>query len=117
MEPSQSNAIIGKNIKSIRLEMGLTQEALANYLQTTREQVAYYELGQRPVSSTHLAKLADLFCINEYDFYEEDPVKRSIHVAFAFRAGLLNNEDLQQVAAFKKVVRNYVNMKSVTENE
>lgn len=117
--PSTSNTIqiIGRNIQMLRTKIGLTQEALAQYLGTSREQVAYYESGSRMVSSSHLSKLADLFCMNEYDFFEEDITNRKINIAFAFRADILQPEDLASIAKFKKIVRNYLNMKKASGNE
>ena len=111
------NIIIGQNIKILRDKIGLTQEALAAYLGTSREQVGFYEIGQRSVPSAQLSKLANLFCMNEYDFYEEDVQNRSINIAFAFRADELQPQDLQSIAQFKKIVHNYIGMKKVIGNE
>ena len=96
--------------------MGLTQETLAQYLGTSREQVGYYEIGSRSVTTEHLAKLADLFCMNEYEFYEADQEKFQINLAFAFRAESISTENLKTIAQFKRIVRNYLNMKSAVAN-
>jgi Predicted transcriptional regulators len=117
MTVSKSNTIIGKNIKTLREKMGLTQDALAGYLGTSREQISYYENGQRNIPSVQLTELANLFCMDEYDFYEEDLTNRSINIAFAFRADELEPQDLKSIAQFKKIVRNYINMKNVMDNE
>lgn len=112
-----ANIIIGQNIKLLREQLGLTQEALGLYLNTSREQIAYYEAGNRNITTTQLSKLADLFCMNEYDFYEEDVAKRRINIAFAFRANSIHPQDLQSIAKFKKIVRNYLNMKKSLADE
>ena len=115
---SANNTItVGGNIKSLRTKLGITQEALAQYLNTSREHVAYYEAGSRQVPTTHLTRMANLFCMNEFDFYEENPEKSKMNIAFAFRADTLQPEDLNSIALFKKVVRNYINMKSALSNE
>jgi len=111
------NQIIGQNLRALREKIGLTQEALAQYLGISREQVSYFEIGQRSIPSPLMRKLADLFCMEEYDFYEEDLHARNISIAFAFRADAVLPEDLQQIAHFKKIVRNYLNMKKVLANE
>lgn len=116
MTSPNANLVIGTNIKLLREQMGLTQETLAGFLNTSREQVAYYENGSRSISTTHLSMLADLFCLNEYDFYEEDPATRKVNLAFAFRADSLHPDDLQNIAQFKKIVRNYLNMKKAVIN-
>lgn len=111
------NSVVGQNIRFLREEQGLTQETLAQYLNISREQVSYYENGSRTVPTAQLTKLADLFCLNEFDFYESDPGKRKTNIAFAFRADALEQQDLAGIAQFKKIVRNYLNMKENLSNE
>lgn len=111
-----SNTTIGENIRILREKMGVTQQVLANYLGTSREQIGYYEIGQRTVPSAQLTKLANLFCMHEYDFYEDDLQSRSINMALAFRADELQQEDLQSIAQFKKIVHNYLSMKKAMSN-
>jgi transcriptional regulator with XRE-family HTH domain len=113
---SNDNFVVGANIKRLREQMGLTQESLAQYLGTSREQVAYCEVGSRAVSAAHLAKLADLFCMDEYEFYEEDLEKIQINLAFAFRAENLTPDNLNTIAQFKRIVKNYLNMKKAIGN-
>lgn len=117
MSTSTASHIIGQNIRLFREEMGLNQEALAQYLGIAREMISYYENGTRPIPTEQLSKLANLFCIEEYDFYEEDPAKRKLNIAFAFRANALDAKDLDGIAQFKKIVRNYVNMKALLSHE
>ena len=102
--PTTSPNIIGNNIKYFREKLGLKQDVIAKYLQTSREQISYYEIGSRIVNTEHLGKLASLFCINEYDLYETNAESNTINIAFAFRAESLNNEDLTEVAKFKKLL-------------
>lgn len=116
MTIANPNIIIGQNIRTLREKMGLTQDALAQYLGTSREQVAYYETGKRSTPSAQLSKLANLFCMNEYDFYEEDLQSRGINIAFAFRADEVQPQDLESIAQFKKIVRNYISMKKAMSN-
>lgn len=116
MTIANPNIIIGLNIKALREKMGLTQNALAQYLGTSREQVGYYEIGKRSMPSAQLSKLANLFCMNEYDFYEEDLQSKSINIAFAFRANELQAQDLESIAQFKKIVLNYISMKKAMGN-
>ena len=116
MAIANPNIIIGQNIKILRIKMGLTQDALARYLGTSGEQVSYYENGQRSTPSAKLSKLANLFCMNGYDFYEEDLQSRSINIAFAFKGDELQPQDLENIARFKKIVRNYISMKKAMGN-
>lgn len=117
MTENNQTAIIGQNIKHLRESQGFTQEALAQYLGIARELVSYYESGSRSIPSAQLGKLADLFCINEFDFYESDPAKRKMNIAFAFRASSLESKDLESIAQFKKIVRNYMNMKEQLKDD
>jgi len=116
METTDFKTIIGINIKQLREQMGLTQENLAEFLNTSREQVGYYEIGTRSIPTAQLTKLASLFCLDEHDFYEEDIQRRNVNLAFAFRTDSISTYDLDSISQFKKVVRNYLNMKRVKLN-
>ena len=113
MNPSEKNKIIGQNIKYVRSKMNLTQAELAQYIGVSREQLAYYESGERSITTIQLTKLAELFCMDEYDFYEEDIQNVQVNIAFAFRAEKLSLQDLKSISQFKKIVRNYINMEKV----
>ncbi len=117
MDKNENDIIIGSNIRILRDKMGLTQDALATFLGITRELVAYYEIGQRSMPTVQLSKLANLFCVDEYDFYEDNPQQKKINMAFAFRAEELTSEDLNSIARFKKIVRNYLSMQNILSNE
>jgi transcriptional regulator with XRE-family HTH domain len=105
------NSVVGQNIRLLREELGLTQDALAQYLNIPREQVSYYENGSRSIPTAQLSKLAEFFCLKEFDFYESDLSKRKTNIAFAFRADALEPQDFTGIALFKKIVRNYLSMK------
>lgn len=109
--------IIGNNIRLLREKLGLTQDDLANYLDMSRMQIIRYEQGKTTVPTINLTKLAELFSVDEYDFYEEDCSKINANLAFAFRADELNVEDLKTIASFKKIAMNYLKMKSALLNE
>jgi transcriptional regulator with XRE-family HTH domain len=114
MTITNPDKIIGQNIKLLREGLGITQDSLAEYLNTSREQIAYYEAGSRSIPTAQLSKLSDLFCMDEYDFYEIDPQKSKMNISFAFRADTLSSQDLESIAKFKKIVRNYINMVNVS---
>ncbi|PWD98774.1 helix-turn-helix domain-containing protein [Marinilabilia rubra] len=101
--------IIGKNIANLRNIQGLTQDNLAAYLGVSRVQISHYERGERDISVTELNKLADLFGVELSDLLEENLEMQKLNLAFAFRSK--NTEsDLEYIASFKKVVRNYLKM-------
>lgn len=111
------NQIIGLNLKRYRESLGLTQDLLANYLGINREEVSYYENGRRAMPTQLLSRAANLFGIDEYDFYESDEATNEVKVSLAFRADTLGAEDLRHIADFRKIVLNYLGMKKATVNE
>jgi len=111
------NDIISLNIKELREKLGLTQENIAEYLGVSREAVHNYETGKRNVPVGTINRLADLFGVDAYDLYEENPEEQKATLAFAFRANELNPEDMKSIAAFKRIVKNYLNMKKALGNE
>jgi transcriptional regulator with XRE-family HTH domain len=111
------NIIIGKNIRQLREKMDISQAVFANFLGTTREEISYYENGHRTMPSTLISKAAALFCVDEYDLFEQDPEFQTLNIALAFRADQILPGDLPFIANFQKIVRNYINMKQKLSNE
>lgn len=109
--------VVGRNIKYFRERMGLTQESLAQFLGTSREQVSYWESGARAVSTVQLSKLADLFCVEDFELFDEDKSRQKVNLAFAFRADGIDTTDLESIAAFKRIVKNYLSMKKMLRDD
>jgi transcriptional regulator with XRE-family HTH domain len=110
------NAIIGSNISRFRDRFGLTQQHLADYLGISRPEMNYYENGQRNIPTAVITKAAELFGVDEYDLYESNPDLIETNLAFAFRA-TLSPADLNPIAEFQKIVRNYIQLTKVMTNE
>jgi Helix-turn-helix. len=111
-----TNSIISKNIKEMRVKFGYTQAFIAEYLNLTPAAVNQYENDARTIPTSVIEKLAMLYNVEEYDLYEENPEKRQLISSFAFRAGELSAQDMQSVSKFKKIILNYLNMSSALAN-
>ena len=111
------DSVIGKNIKLFRDNLGLSQEELAEYLNRSKMTISRYERGESSVPTNEMSKLADLFGIDEYDFYEENESNVKLNVAFAFRANELQASDIETIASFKKLAMNYLKMEMALANE
>lgn len=109
--------ILGSNFKKYRNNLDLKQQEVADYLGIAREEVSYYENGQRVIPTKIVSAFASLVGIAEYDLYQEDQTQSSLNLAFAFRADQLCNEDLTAIAKFKKIVTNYAKMKKLQSSE
>lgn len=102
--------IIGKNIKAYRETNSFTQDTVANFLGIKREMISYYENGTREVPFDVLTRLSDLYGVDMADFYIEDENLVKENVACAFRTAGVENGDLETIAQFKAVVKNYLKM-------
>lgn len=102
--------IIAKNIKLMREVSDFTQENVASFLGITRSAYSNYELGTRELPLEHMENLADLYGCDAYILYEEntDVVKNMLTTAF--RVDNLSADDMAQVAAFKRMVKNSLMM-------
>jgi len=103
---------LGYNIAQIRKQQGFTQDHLAAYLNVSRVQISHYESGKRNISVTELNKLADLFGVEISDLLEDELDLQNLNFAFAYRCDN-NQQDLNQIAAFKKIVLNYIKMERI----
>ena len=108
---------IGTNLKVWRVKLGYSQEIIAEYLGILRENISYFETGQREIPVKYLEKISELFGIEPELLFEEDMKIQDAEMALAFR----NDDDLsidsmKKVAQFKKIVRNYLMIESKLEN-
>lgn len=62
---------IRRNIKSLRVKAGYTQETAAEELEVSRETMFRWEKEPQQMPITKLAKLADLYECSIYDFFAD----------------------------------------------
>ena len=113
----ETNNIISKNIKELRVKFAYNQDFIAEYLGITPAAVSQYENDARTIPESVIEKLALLYNIDAYDLYEENIEKQPLISTFAFRADELNAYDMQTVSKFKKIIYNYINMSNALANE
>ena len=106
---------IGVNIRLYREKNSLTQKAIADYLNISRELISYYETGERTPQLEVLTKLSDLFGIDLEDLLEESEEKTQENVVLAFRNKDFSNDDLKEIAGFKKIIKNFLKMERLME--
>ena len=63
------NKYIGNKIRELREKRNLTQEEIAEYLDTTAQTVSRYEIGDRKTNQDILFKLAEYFKVSINDFF------------------------------------------------
>lgn len=109
--------IIGSNIKAFRSRLGLSQDQVAEFVGVNRTLIARYESGEREVPLLQLEKFCDLFAIEIEDLFEKDSVNQTANLAFAFRSESLHQNDIESIASFQKVVKNYLKMQSISNGD
>ena len=105
--------IIARNIKRMREASNYTQVSVATFLGIGRSAYSNYEAGLRELPLEHMEKLADLYGCDAYLMYEEDVDLVENMLATAFRVDNLTASDMEQIATFKKVVKNSLMMDSM----
>jgi transcriptional regulator with XRE-family HTH domain len=110
------NSNIGKNIKSFREKLGITQFELADYCGISREIISYYETGKREVNLLHLENISEYLNIDMDQFLEDNPAVINPELALTFRANELSASDREQISDFKKIVRYYLKMKNLSKD-
>ncbi len=68
--PNPIDFIVGQNIRLQRLKKGLSQEALADRLGLTFQQVQKYEKGVNRTSASRLAQMASIFGVGITAFFD-----------------------------------------------
>ena len=109
MQPTM-NATVGRNLKRLREMNRLTQDQIASFLKINRSTYSNYESGEREAPFEVLESVSDLFGCDLYLLFEENESAKEEMLACAFRVDSISNEDLHQIAQFKKIVKNYLKM-------
>ncbi len=104
------NKVIGNNLKKFRDANGLTQENLAEYLGIGRSAYSNYESGEREMPLALLEKAADLLGCDLDLLLEENAETVGNMLTCAFRMDNMSVVDMQQIARFKEIVKNYLKM-------
>ena len=105
--------MFGQTLKLLREANNYTQENVAEFLGINRSTYSNYETGDREAPWAVLEKLANLYGCDQFDLENEDQAVMQGVIACAFRVDSLSVEDMKQVAAFKRLVMNYVKMKKI----
>lgn len=93
-------------LRVLREKFKYTQEEVSKYLGISQPAYLKYETGDTEVSMEGLEKLARLYGMDEYDIMEENMDR--VNFAYAFRRDGV--ADLEKVAHFQQIVKNYLMM-------
>lgn len=102
---------VGNKIKAFRERQGLSQDHLADYLNLSRVTISMIESGDRTIDMEKLERLANLFGVELSVFFSDDEGKFETELAFAFRTEQIESSDLEEIANFKRIVKNHQKMK------
>ena len=107
--------IIGQNLCKLRKVNNFTQEQVAEYLGINRSTYSNYELGEREMPFELLERIADLLGCELTVLMEEDETVVDEMMICSFRVNDLSADDLEQIATFKRIVKNYVKMNELLQ--
>jgi transcriptional regulator with XRE-family HTH domain len=106
----------GLIIKGLRDKYGYTQDKVAGFLGIKREMISFYENDGREVPLDVLEKLSDLFGVDLDVFFVDNVDEALAEVVFAFRKNDLDDNDMEAMASFGKIVKNYLKIKNLHGN-
>lgn len=108
------NTIIGKNLKACREFNHFTQEQVTAFLcLKNRSTYSNYESGEREAPLEVLEKCANLYGCDLSLFFEENEAIAKEMLVCAFRVDDISPSDMEEVAKFKNIVKNYLKLNSL----
>jgi len=105
--------MLGRNIRALRKQSGLTQGRLARYLGITPTLVSRIERGVFPVTSDMLDKLSALFGVPVETFHQASI--QANQVLFPLAYSKLDDEGLDAVSAINRIAMNLAFMARLSE--
>lgn len=109
--------IVGKNLKLFRDSADYKQQEVSDILGIDRGAYANYESGSREMPFKLLQKVCEIYGIGLSDLFEEDVARVEKDMIFAFRKNKLSVGDQKEVHYFKSIVRNYLKMSKLAQDE
>lgn len=106
---------INNRLKNLRVQSGLRQEQIAEYLGVTQTFISKVEKGERNLKVDQLEALLSLYGYSLSSFINEDKEENPIH--FAYRAQNVNQDDLKVIANIGKIALNIQFMKKILEGK
>lgn len=107
--------IIGKNIKTLRENMGFTQASIANFLKIDQSMISKVEKGERTLSIDMLEKLSCLFGVT-VEAMEKEIISES-NLSVAFRADELSTNDMETISAINRIAMNVTFLTELLKKE
>ena len=111
------NQIIGDNLKRIRELSGFTQEQTAKSVGIERSAYSNFEGGTREVPYDVLERISNIFGCEPFILFEDNIQADNEILAAAFRISDLEDDDLKEIANFKDIVKSYLKMERIAQNE
>ena len=110
------NQIVGENLKNLREIAGFTQEQTAKVIGIERSAYGNYEAGVREMPYNLVEKVADLFGCEPLLFFEDNIQASNELMETAFRLSDLEDNDLQEIAKFKDIMKSYLKMERIAQS-
>ena len=99
---------IGRILKECREYNSFTADQVATFLNIGRSTYSNYEAGLREAPLEVLEKCSNLYGCDLDLFFEEKPLSEGDMLICAFRVDDVSSSDMQEVALFKNIVKNYL---------
>ena len=104
------NQIIGENLRKIRELSGFTQEQIAKSIGIERSAYSNYPYDI-------LERISNMFGCEPFILFEDNIQADNEIMATAFRISDLEDNDLKEIANFKDIVKSYLKMERIAQNE
>ena len=105
--PNPIDVFVGSRVRLRRLMVGMSQEALADRLGVTFQQVQKYEKGTNRISASRLQAISDVFRVPPSFFFQDDesnaPMAGATHETGDVSTFVSSKEGLDLNRAFLKI--------------
>lgn len=105
---------MNENLKLLRERCRYTEDDICQFLSLPASEYAAVEKGDKEISMEALEKLSDLYNVDEFDIIAEKPEHLRANAVLAFKKQG-DIKDLNEIAQFHRIVKNYVMMCDVLD--
>jgi len=102
-KPLPFDALVGRNVRTFRLEKGLSQAELGKHLGVTLQQIQKYETGLNRVGASRLTQIAEALGVPLATLFNERPVASGRRPDILAQALLADPNTIRLLRAFHRI--------------
>ena len=113
----RNETILGNNMRDLRIYSNLVIEHISRHMGVSYQHYRKLERGLREITADQLERLSNIYNIEPYDLLTVPDIVHKNDIPVMKFPKKITERDLDEIAKFNKIVRNYIKMDRIAKRE